>query len=133
MPHFLCMDVQECIGNVYGNIFSSSSLKSSVTGLQHVTCLNYFFSKFVMFPKCLWGFHLHSKENNRLSHMRSCLCYFLWIASVPQIHIFIQAQSTSKMLYITTETCHTLQKDLRLVFQVCILTSKEYKTVCIKH
>lgn len=132
--HTFCIRTQrKVVGNMYGNIFSSSPLKSPVTGLQHVTCSNYFFSKFVTFPKCLWGFHLHSKETSRLSHTRSCLCYSLWIASDPHIHIFIQAQSTSKMLNITRETCHTLQKDLRLVFQVCILTSKDYKTVCIKH
>lgn len=55
---------------------------------------------------------------------------------LPQFLTFkysFRPKKTSKMLYITRETCHTLQKDLRLVFQVCILTSKEYKTVCIKH
>lgn len=43
MPHCLHMDIQECTGNMYGNIFSSSSLKRSITGLQHLTCLNCFF------------------------------------------------------------------------------------------
>lgn len=42
--HTFCIRTQrEVVGNMYGNIFSSSPLKSPITGLQHVTCPNYFF------------------------------------------------------------------------------------------
>lgn len=133
MPHFLHTDTEGSSWKYVWKYFLIFTIKKSNYWSSACDMSKLFFSKFVAFPECLCGFHLHWKEISRLSHLRSCLCYSLWIPSDPHIHIFIQAQSTSKMLNITREACHTLQKDLRLVFQVCILTSKDYKTVCIKH